>query len=63
MMISGVVIDESVEKIKVGDGKIVPGWEKGILGACEEEERRIIVGSNLAFGDTGVVRLVPPKVG
>jgi len=60
--IPGVKIDSSQDTIKTGEGHLVPGWEMGILGACEGETRMILIGPNMAFGDTGVYQLVPPKV-
>jgi len=59
--IRGTVIDDSESTVKVGEGRIVPGLDKGILGACEGEKRRLILGPKLAFGNRGVPRLVPPQ--
>lgn len=60
-LLNGALLDESEDRIKVGGGQLLPGWEIGILGACQGERRRIMIGPNMAYGDRGVDRLVPPK--
>ena len=60
--IPGVKIDTSQDTIRTGEGNLVPGWEMGILGACEGETRMIMIGPNLAFGAAGVHQVVPPQV-
>merc|ERR1719312_732718 len=59
--IPGVKIDTSQDTIRTGEGNLVPGWEMGILGACEGETRMIMIGPNLAFGAAGVYQVVPPR--
>jgi len=59
--IPGVKIDTSQDTIRTGEGNLVPGWEMGILGACEGETRMIMIGPNLAFGAAGVYQVVPPQ--
>ena len=60
--IPGVKIDISQDTVRTGEGHLVPGWEMGILGACEGEKRMILIGPDMAFGDTGVYQVLPPKV-
>ena len=60
--IPGVKIDTSQDTIRTGEGFLVPGWEMGILGACEGETRMIMIGPDLAFGAAGVYQAVPPQV-
>ena len=60
--IPGVKIDTSQDTVRTGEGHLVPGWEMGILGACEGEKRMILIGPDMAFGDTGVYQVLPPKV-
>jgi len=59
--LNGALLDESEDRVKVSGGQLLPGWEIGILGACQGEKRRIMIGPNMAYGDRGVDRLVPPK--
>ena len=35
------------------------GWELGLLGACEGEERRIVLGPSLAWGQSGLGNQIP----
>ena len=55
-------IDDSQDIVRTGEGNLIPGWEMGILGACEGESRMITIGPDMAFGDTGVFHLIPPSV-
>ncbi|KAL5967507.1 hypothetical protein TSMEX_004740 [Taenia solium] len=38
---------------KVGTGAIIPGWNKGILGMCVREKRRIFIPSSMGYGVGG----------
>ena len=55
----GARVDSSTNTVKVGQGKLIKGWETGLVGACEGEARRIVVGPSLAWGREGVEGLVP----
>ena len=33
---AGALLDESEDRVKVGASQLLPGWEIGILGACQE---------------------------
>jgi len=58
----GTTIDLSVDSVKTGEGLLVPGWEKGIMGACVGEERKIMMSSEMAFGASGIHQKIPPNV-
>jgi len=58
-IIPGKTIDTSTDTVKVGDRQVIKGWDDGLIGACQGEERRIIVGPSLAFGEKGIPNLVP----
>jgi len=58
-IIPGKQIDESTDTIKVGDGQVIKGWDEGIVGACQGEQRRIVLGPNLAWGESGLRGAVP----
>lgn len=37
----------------VGMGEVIPGWDQGLLNMCEGERRKLVVPSDLAYGDVG----------
>ena len=55
----GARVDSSTDTLKVGEGQLVKGWQAGILGACEGETRRIVLGPSLAWGERGVEGKIP----
>ncbi|XP_076029972.1 peptidyl-prolyl cis-trans isomerase FKBP10-like [Oratosquilla oratoria] len=45
----------------LGAGKVIPGWEEGLLEMCVGERRRLIVPPDLAYGSEGAGDgVVPP---
>jgi len=58
----GTTVDHSVDVIKTGEGQLVPGWEAGIMGACEGEVRKIMMSPGMAFGRRGIHQKIPPNV-
>ena len=59
----GVRVDESEdEEATLGAGELVTGWELGLAGACEGESRRIMMNHDMAYGEAGAFRLIPPRV-
>jgi len=57
----GVKVDESEDTVVIGSGKIVPGWELGLVGGCQGERRMIMMNHDMAYGDTGAFRVIPPQ--
>lgn len=47
-------------RLKIGAGKVIKGWEEGMLGMKKEGSRLIIIPPNLAYGSKGVPNRVPP---
>ncbi|KAL7054558.1 hypothetical protein AAHC03_025927 [Spirometra sp. Aus1] len=45
-------------KVRVGAGQVIQGWEKGLIGMCEGEKRRLLIPSSLGYGSAGS----PPKI-
>jgi len=45
--------DESYQ-FQMGRRDVVEGWEKGLLGACAGQTRRLSIPSNMAYGDEGM---------
>lgn len=51
----GTVFDSSVEKealdVKLGEGKLIPGFEKGLYGLAVGEKTTIKIQANEAYGE------------
>ncbi|KAK6167775.1 hypothetical protein SNE40_021726 [Patella caerulea] len=63
---TGVVFDSSVQQQRdpiafvLGEGRVIPGWEQGILGMCVGEKRLLTIPSHLAYGKKGSPPQIPP---
>jgi peptidylprolyl isomerase len=54
----GTVVDSSWERgepfaLTLGAGEVIAGWDQGLVGARAGERRRLVVGSDLAYGHEG----------
>lgn len=61
----GTVFDSSVERgqpiqFPLGTGRVIPGWDQGILGMCVGEKRKLTIPPHLAYGKQGAGRVIPP---
>ncbi|KAM4536151.1 peptidyl-prolyl cis-trans isomerase FKBP10-like [Fundulus diaphanus] len=61
----GKKFDSSHERGKafvsqVGLGKLITGMDRGLLGMCVNEQRRITVPPHLAYGSVGTGGIIPP---
>lgn len=45
---------------RLGSVQVIKGWEKGLMNMCIGEIRRLIIGSDLAYGATGAPPKIPP---
>uniref|UniRef100_A0A8C6LU13 peptidylprolyl isomerase n=1 Tax=Nothobranchius furzeri TaxID=105023 RepID=A0A8C6LU13_NOTFU len=50
---------EKFLRLKIGAGKVIKGWEEGMLGMKKTGHRLIIVPPSLAYGSTGVSNRIP----
>jgi len=41
-------------KFELGEGRVIKGWEEGLVGTCEGESLKLEIPSNLAYGDKEV---------
>ena len=48
-------------KFQVGTRQVIQGWEIGLLGMQVGGKRTIFIPYELAYGDNGVVNIIPPK--
>lgn len=61
---SGVKFDSSYDRgqpftFTVGDGKVIAGWEQGILGMQEGGYRILVIPSDMAYGNRQVGGIAP----
>ena len=51
---------EGGEPIKfiLGEGRVIKGWEEGLVGTCEGESLKLEIPSNLAYGDRGKLKSI-----
>ena len=63
---SGVQFDSSYEraepfKFQIGLGRVIAGWEEGVLGMCVGEKRKLVVPPALGYGEEGAGgKTIPP---
>ncbi|XP_074129493.1 peptidyl-prolyl cis-trans isomerase FKBP2 isoform X1 [Sminthopsis crassicaudata] len=59
----GTEFDSSLHRdqpfvFSLGTGQVIKGWDQGLLGMCEGEKRKLVIPSELGYGDRGA----PPKI-
>jgi hypothetical protein len=65
-LIDGKVFDSSVERgqpieFTIGMGQVIPGWDEGIALMRVGDKFRLIIPSNLAYGEKGAGNAIPPN--
>eukprot|EP00112_Aurelia_sp_Birch-Aquarium-sp1_P012710 Seg2677.2 transcript_id=Seg2677.2/GoldUCD/mRNA.D3Y31 product="Peptidyl-prolyl cis-trans isomerase FKBP2" protein_id=Seg2677.2/GoldUCD/D3Y31 len=60
---SGEEFDSSIPRgdpfvFTLGAGQVIKGWDQGLLNMCETEKRKLVIPSELGYGDHGA----PPKI-
>jgi len=72
LFLNGVKFDSSYDhkdssgnvspmNITLGEHRVVPGFEQGIVGMKVGGKRKIIIPYGLAYGDKGIGGVIPPK--
>jgi len=62
---SGAQFDSSVGRapisFAVGTGRVIPGWDEGVLGMRVGGQRKLSIPSELGYGEMGAGPTIPPN--
>ena len=65
MLTDGKVFDSSQGRepltVEIGTGKVISGWDQGIIGMKVGGRRRLIIPPSLAYGEKGAGGIIPPN--
>lgn len=61
----GSVFDSSYKRdspieFPLGVGRVIQGWDQGVLGMCIGEKRKLTIPSHLGYGKQGAGNVIPP---
>jgi hypothetical protein len=62
----GTVFDQSWDgpqpfTFQLGAGKVIPGWDNGLVGAKIGERRHLVIGADNGYGAAGAGDTIPPN--
>lgn len=66
-LLDGTVFDDSRSRgegplnFVVGTGRVIPGWDEGIMDMTEGEQRTLIIPYWLAYGEKGIRGKIPAR--
>jgi FKBP-type peptidyl-prolyl cis-trans isomerase len=66
-LVNGTKFDSSADhpgqpfSFTVGQGQVIPGWDKGLIGMQTGGERRLIIPPALGYGTQGAGSTIPPN--
>ncbi|MBI3890557.1 MAG: FKBP-type peptidyl-prolyl cis-trans isomerase [Candidatus Wallbacteria bacterium] len=63
---NGKKFDSSVDRkipfqFVIGEGQVIAGWDEGVLTMQTGGKRKLIIPSELAYGDRGFGDVIPPR--
>ena len=60
-MSNGKQFDEGSISFRLGEQKVIPGWERGIMGMKVGGQRILKIPPQLAYGQRGAGTIIPPN--
>lgn len=65
-LLDGTKFDSSLDRgepfeFTIGQGQVIAGWDKGLLGMKVGEKRTLTIPSDMAYGSRGAGALIPPN--
>ncbi|CAI5702829.1 unnamed protein product [Peronospora effusa] len=62
----GSKFDSSLDRnqafeFELGAGRVIKGWDQGLVNMCIGEKRRLTIPSDMAYGDSGSPPKIPAK--
>ena len=62
----GTKFDSSVDRgdpfsFRLGAGRVIKGWDEGVVGMNIGTKRKLIIPSHLGYGSRGAGRIIPPN--
>lgn len=61
LMSNNEQFDEGTISFRVGENKVIPGWERGLVGMKVGGKRTLKIPPQLAYGDQGAGDVIPPN--
>jgi peptidylprolyl isomerase len=65
MLVDGTKFDSSFDRGKpfqcvIGTGRVIKGWDQGLMGMKEGGIRKLMVPAHLAYGERQIGDMIPP---
>lgn len=66
MLTNGQKFDSSLDsgkpfEVQIGVGKVIKGWDEGVIGMKVGGQRRLIIPPDLGYGAQGAGNVIPPN--